>query len=160
MIANSLITERDGIAASEQEEGTNVPSHRSLAAELSREPAARVGFLDFPFPSQSIDFISSLRSSTRALQQAKFYSKMAEEQRDADAAPPRTPASDDIVATTELDAGAESTDAEEEENGIVLDPKNSGRQYYNDRFANQHREIWRPGKSKLYSRSSIVLSEN
>ena len=49
-----------------------------------------------------------------------------------------------VVNTTEADTAAPLGSAEDVD-GIILDPKNSERQYYRDPITTLQREIWRPG---------------
>lgn len=57
-----------------------------------------------------------------------------------------SPLRDDVLDITEDDdVDARVVAVEDEENAIVLDPKNSERQYIRDPFTGLQREIWRPG---------------
>ena len=56
-----------------------------------------------------------------------------------------SPGADNVVDMTES-AAATLPVAEDEKNAIILDPKNSERQYHSDPFTNLQREIWRPGE--------------
>ncbi len=64
------------------------------------------------------------------------------------------PTADDAMASTEVDL---SVLAEDQDNGIMLDPASSARQYTLDPGTNVQREVWRPGMRDIDGANTKTL---
>lgn len=56
---------------------------------------------------------------------------------------------EEIISTTEAIVPPDGEDVNDDPNALILDPKNSERQYRRDPFTGINREVWRPGKTNF-----------